>query len=485
MQNLVNSVNPAGWDTGFDRPYFDGGGLSQEQLRDLWAKAGESGGFFSRGSQTWDAEGRQAHDARYLADGDDNRENDFYVVENDDGTLGKVDIMRHGWNGQFASLVAMMAPAIAGVAGAGAGASAGGAGASTAGTDAFSQWLATGATDASTIGGMGGGAGSVGAGSVAASMAPGYSVGMVDASSIANPLAGSAEQVVAGLPSYNAGGMAAAAGGGGAAAAGGGGGGGAASGGAASAADPLTGYLTTGATDASTYGGMSGFASSGGAGAVGSGSTAGTLQGIAGLFGGAGSTGGWANTAGTLLNGYLGQRAADKAANAQIGATKDANALMKYMYDQTRADNMPALEARNAGLTGYQNLLKNPSSVARDPGYQFGFDQGTKAIGTQAAARGNYYSGKTLKDLTRFGQDYGQSKFDQSLNRHGNLAGLGQVGSGQIGQAGMQYGQQAGQNLIGAGNARGAAAIAGANSWQNALNGLMSYGNQNNWWGRP
>jgi len=468
MENLVNSVNPAGWDTGFDRPYFDGGGLSQEQLRDLWTKAGESGGFFSRGSQTWDAEGRQAHDARYLADGDDNRENDFYVVQNDDGTLGRVHIDRHGWNAQFASLVAMMAPAIAGVAGAGAGASAGGAGASTAGTDAFSQWLATGATDASTIGGMGGGAGSVGAGSVAASMAPGYSVGMVDASSIANPLAGSAEQVVAGLPSYNAGGVAAAAGGGGAAAAGGGGG----AGGASGPSVTSSGYTGTEFNPSGYTGGTPSMASGGGMG--GGVSTT--------SFGGYGD---WVQLGSSLLNGYLGQRAADKAANAQIGATKDANALIKHMYDQTRADNMPALQARNAGLAGYQNLLKNPSSVAQDPGYQFGFDQGTKAIGTQAAARGNYYSGKTLKDLTRFGQDYGQSKFDQSLNRHGNLAGLGQVGSGQIGQAGMQYGQQAGQNLIGAGNARGAAAITGANSWQNALNGLMSYGNQNNWWGRP
>jgi hypothetical protein len=191
-------------------------------------------------------------------------------------------------------------------------------------------------------------------------------------------------------------------------------------------------------------------------------------------------TGDWLKLGGSLLNGYLGQKAADKAAQAQIAASRDAIGLQKYMYDQTRQDNMPALQARNNGLAGYQNLLANPGKVTSDPGYQFGLDQGTKAIGSQAAAKGGYYSGATLKALDKFGQDYGGSKFDQALNRHGNLAGLGQVGTSQIGQAGQNYANQAGQSMIGAGDARGAASMAGYNAWNQSLNNLLGYSQYRN-----
>jgi hypothetical protein len=191
-------------------------------------------------------------------------------------------------------------------------------------------------------------------------------------------------------------------------------------------------------------------------------------------------TGDWLKLGGSLLNGYLGQRAADKAGQYQTDAARESNALLKYMYDTTRADNMPALQARNAGLGGYQNLLANPSKITSDPGYQFGLDQGTKALNSQAAARGSYYSGAQLKALNQFGQDYGQTKFDNALNRYGNLAGLGQVGTSQIGQAGQQYASQAGQNVIGAGDARGAASMAGYNAWGEALNNLLGYGQYRN-----
>lgn len=194
-------------------------------------------------------------------------------------------------------------------------------------------------------------------------------------------------------------------------------------------------------------------------------------------------TGDWLQLSGSLLNGYLGQRAADKAAQAQIDAANQSNGLLKYMYDTTRADNLPALQARNNGLAGYQNLLKNPGSVTSDPGYQFGMNEGTKAIGSQAAANGSYYSGATLKELNKFGQDYAGTKYDQALNRQGNLAGLGQVGSQTIANAGNNYAQTASGNLIGAGNARGAASMAGSNAWQNALNGYLGYQQYKNMFG--
>jgi hypothetical protein len=207
--------------------------------------------------------------------------------------------------------------------------------------------------------------------------------------------------------------------------------------------------------------------------AGGSMSTGGSLwDSVSGLLGG---NKGLLQLGGNLLSGYLQADAARSAGNQALDASREGNALLKYMYDTTRSDNMPALQARNNALAGYQGLLKNPGSITSDPGYQFGLTQGDRSIGSQAAAHGNYYSGATLKALDRFGQDYAGSKFDQSLNRYGNLAGLGQVGASTIGQAGMNYGNQASNNMLSAGSLRGATTLAGANSWGNALNSFLGY----------
>lgn len=238
--------------------------------------------------------------------------------------------------------------------------------------------------------------------------------------------------------------------------------------GAAAAADPISAYLTTGATEGSTIGNA--LAGAGGAsGAVGAGTTAGTLGGASSALGGLGNllpsgTSGWLNLGGNLLNSYLGNKAAGDASAAQIAAAREANQLSKYMYDTTRKDNLPALQARNSGLSGYQNLLKNPGQIVNDPGYKFGFDQGVAGYDNSGAARGMRLSGAQAKALTRFGQDYGQTKFDQSLNRYGNLAGLGQTGAGTIANAGQNYANTAGQNITGAGNAAAAGYIGSANA---------------------
>lgn len=185
------------------------------------------------------------------------------------------------------------------------------------------------------------------------------------------------------------------------------------------------------------------------------------------------------NVGGNLLSGFLGSNAANKAADAQIAAADRANALAKYMYDTTRSDNMPALQARNYGLTGYQNLLNNPGSVTSDPGYQFGLNQGVQALDRSAAARGNLYSGQQIKAAQRYGQDYGGTKYDAALNRQGNLAGLGQIGAQTIANSGQNYANNAGQNMLGQGNAQGSAYVGSSNAWNGAIgNALNNYQQQ-------
>lgn len=181
------------------------------------------------------------------------------------------------------------------------------------------------------------------------------------------------------------------------------------------------------------------------------------------------------------------KRAADKAASA----TRDANQLQKDQYWQTREDNLPLMDVRNALLPRVQELAMQDSNItAQDvlsyPGYQFGMDQGTRALQGSSAARGSLHSGATLKALNKFGNDYATTKFGDvfnikqtalgnNFNRAMGAAGMGQSGVQQTQQAGSNYANNVGQNLLGNANFQGAAGMAQANTLGNLLNRGSSY----------
>jgi len=178
--------------------------------------------------------------------------------------------------------------------------------------------------------------------------------------------------------------------------------------------------------------------------------------------------------ASTVAGAAISSSASRSAANKQQDAANRASDIQQQQFEQTRTDNLPALDARNAGLAGYQALLKDPSSVTQDPGYQFGLTQGQKAIDASASARGGLYSGATLKALQRYGQDYASTKYDASLARQSTLAGLGQPGSAGIASAGMNAANNISQNYLGVGNVQGANALNQGNIWGNAVNQIAS-----------
>ncbi len=184
-----------------------------------------------------------------------------------------------------------------------------------------------------------------------------------------------------------------------------------------------------------------------------------------------------------IFGAKMGADSAGYAARLQSDAANHATDLQSQQYQQTRADNAPLLASRNDALSQIQNLLKNPQGITNDPGYQFGMDQGTRALNSGAASRGMTYSGAAGKALTRFGNDYAGTKLDASYNRLSNLAGMGQVGANNNAQAGMNYANNAGNNIMGAANAGGAAAMSGARGWGNALNSVSAYGQRNGWFG--
>ena len=173
------------------------------------------------------------------------------------------------------------------------------------------------------------------------------------------------------------------------------------------------------------------------------------------------------------------------------GATQEE--YQKYLDAHPAVAGTPATPATHGSDFG--SLLKNftADDLNNDPVYQsglkFGLDQGTGAIDARARASGSSDSGSVLKELTRYANDYGSTKANDSYNRFNTnrqtnynflsgAAGLGQNSTNATVTAGQNMADNVSNNILGAGNARSAGIIGGANSWSNALSGLA---NQN--WG--
>lgn len=203
-----------------------------------------------------------------------------------------------------------------------------------------------------------------------------------------------------------------------------------------------------------------------------------------------------------IVGGVLQSNAAGRASDKQLQGTRESNATQKAMYDQTREDNMPALDARNASLQRMRELLGiggdaaskgygslgggiNPGDVQNEAGYQFGLNQGLTAQSNQLGARGMRNSGAAIKAATRYGNDYATTKYDNAFNRIvanrsaqlnplQSLAGASQTGASTVANSGNNYATTVGGNQTALGNALGANSLAQGNIWGGALNQLGS-----------
>jgi len=170
-----------------------------------------------------------------------------------------------------------------------------------------------------------------------------------------------------------------------------------------------------------------------------------------------------------LLQTGVGLYSTNRAADAAQQGQSEANALMREMYTQNRADNQPLLDLRNSTLPQISALMSNPSSITSDPGYQFGLNQGQSQIDNSSAARGGYYSGAQLKASQKYGQDYAGTKLTDSLNRLMGVAGLGQVGATQNQSNNTNYSNMGGNGLMQQGNIRGSGYVGMGNTVNNGI----------------
>jgi hypothetical protein len=123
----------------------------------------------------------------------------------------------------------------------------------------------------------------------------------------------------------------------------------------------------------------------------------------------------------------------------------------------------------NANRTGGQEYQGFEAS----PGYQFRFDQGTQAVNALASARGGLHSGRTLQDLTRFGQGIASEEFGNYMSRLGGLVDTGMSAAQVSGQASQNAAAGVSNALAARGNAQAAGAIGVGNAVSGTINNLI------------
>ena len=196
-----------------------------------------------------------------------------------------------------------------------------------------------------------------------------------------------------------------------------------------------------------------------------------------------------ASAAGSLIGGGLQAKASKDAARIQADSADRASQIQADQYYQTRQDQMPWMEAGREALGTLRGMTQpgsefmrpiDASSVQSEPGYQFGLNEGLKSTGRQLARLQGRNGGATLKALTRFGNDYATSKYDNAYNRqsnernfkyntYANLAGVGQQAATNLSGAGANYANNAGNLMTSGAAARGAGLVGAANAYGNAF----------------
>ena len=175
---------------------------------------------------------------------------------------------------------------------------------------------------------------------------------------------------------------------------------------------------------------------------------------------------------------------ANKASDATEDATNAALDSEWRMFQQQREDYAPWREAGEEGLAEYRREILDPASTKFDPstepGYRFGFEEFIEKPYIQGeGAKGKRLSGESAKGLTRYAMDYGSTKYDNFLNRYGQLANYGVGAAAGSADAAGQYGNNAANLQYGNAMAQGnyqtqmAAGIGGA--VQGGMQNWMDY----------
>lgn len=190
--------------------------------------------------------------------------------------------------------------------------------------------------------------------------------------------------------------------------------------------------------------------------------------------------------AGAIGGALISSRGAKSAAESQQASTGQAIDEQRRQFDLTRDDFAPY---RQTGVNALQQLagdinrMPTSAEVMSDPGYQFGQEQGQRAIDRKIASMGGRVSGQAIKAAARFGTDYATAGYGAAyqrrqdrLNRLAALAGVGQTATGSSAFAGQNSANNISGLISSQGDATGASQMAQGSIWGNAANQLGAMG---------
>lgn len=136
----------------------------------------------------------------------------------------------------------------------------------------------------------------------------------------------------------------------------------------------------------------------------------------------------------------------------------------------------------NAGVAqlGTMTQLANTShadihkQAFLDPGYQFRFDEGQRAVERGAAAKGNLLSGGTLKDLTKYAQGAASQEYANAYQRAATGINDQYARAAGMAQAGQRAGEVQAGYLTDAASADAAGDIGRGNIWGDLIGNVAN-----------
>lgn len=175
--------------------------------------------------------------------------------------------------------------------------------------------------------------------------------------------------------------------------------------------------------------------------------------------------------------------AAQDAAGAQTGASREALELMREMWETGRADQMPWLNAGKSALNpllatygiGTADGQPDYSGFEDSPDYLWTQEQGQKGIDRSAAAKGSLYSGGTDADRMAYGQGLAAQQLGTYRGGLAGIAGVGQATAGNLASQGSAYGQGAAQQYGNIGNAQAGGILGRQSAYNQGINQLAEW----------
>lgn len=200
-----------------------------------------------------------------------------------------------------------------------------------------------------------------------------------------------------------------------------------------------------------------------------------------------------------------GKEAADEAKKAgklQYAAAQEASQNIGDMYNQLQPSYSPYTQIGTTALGKMNNLISSPGfgQIGQfqfnqdDPSYQWRFNQGADAIAAQASAMGQLGSGNLGTALVDYGQNAASQEYQNAYNRwvqsqqlqqnaqnsaYNTLFGLGQMGMGateDLTNLGMGAALNQANLLIGGTGALAQSKVDAANARAAGLNNIINTG---------